>query len=734
MAQSQLWILDGNSGQPVSDVFVKGNGVIQTTDSTGKVVINASQKVRVYLSHVSYSPQYYFVAPQAVDTVYLSPKEVALTEVVVQGFEMERPLVEQSAAVAHLSGHELSRFKETSMVDAFNTVPGVRMEERAPNSYRISIRGSSLRSPFGVRNVKIYWNDIPYTAPDGTTALNLLDLSNISDVDIIKGPAGSMYGAGNGGVVRLNNDLSSFKNGIATAEYMVGAFGLSKYRLALQQPLKSGNIAASYVRQKSDGFREQSASEREVFQWSGSWDLQDDNHLNFNLLYTDLYYELPGALTAEQVAEDRTQARPGSEELNASIRQKALFAGVSYDYSLGQHWEATTSGYVNTSDFDDPFNTDYKKETQFGYGGRTSFSFNHKLGRHMHLEWVSGGEYQYSKTSADNFGNVGGEPDTLRFSDDLFVKQYFLFTQAELQFPKDFFLTIGLSQNHLNYDINRKADMATGNAYDRERNFDPVWVPRVALLKKIGASQALRAAVSYGFSPPTIDEVRTNEGSINLNLDAERGTNYEIGYRGTWWHERLNTDLTFFYFLLDETITTYTSPQGVTLFRNAGKTDQKGVEIAINYDVIRKPSDIINLVRLAHSYTGHFFKFKDYLQEEDDFSGNDLTGVAPITWVNTLAVESSLGIYLNVTHQFTDEIPLNDANTVYQDSYHLLSGRVGWRKAFSNQWNLEIFAGVDNVLDQEYSRGNDLNPYGQRYYQPAPGVNGYGGIKLAFTY
>jgi iron complex outermembrane receptor protein len=48
------------------------------------------------------------------------------------------------------------------------------MEERSPGSYRLNIRGSSLRSPFGVRNVKIYYNNIPFTDPGGNTYLNSL--------------------------------------------------------------------------------------------------------------------------------------------------------------------------------------------------------------------------------------------------------------------------------------------------------------------------------------------------------------------------------------------------------------------------------------------------------------------------------------------------------------------------------------------------------------------------------
>ena len=41
------------------------------------------------------------------------------------------------------------------------------MEERSPGSYRLSIRGSLLRSPFGVRNVKLYLDDFIFTDAGG---------------------------------------------------------------------------------------------------------------------------------------------------------------------------------------------------------------------------------------------------------------------------------------------------------------------------------------------------------------------------------------------------------------------------------------------------------------------------------------------------------------------------------------------------------------------------------------
>src|ERR1700675_2143934 len=122
-----------------------------------------------------------------------------LDEVTVRAFEQNRKLSNSVAAVKIIECNNGDRNNKTSLVNGFNTVAGVRMEERSPGSYRINIRGSSLRSPFGVRNVKVYWNDIPVTDPGGNTYFNQFAYNNFSSLEIFKGPAGSLYGAGTGG-------------------------------------------------------------------------------------------------------------------------------------------------------------------------------------------------------------------------------------------------------------------------------------------------------------------------------------------------------------------------------------------------------------------------------------------------------------------------------------------------------------------------------------------------------
>ncbi|MFM7021239.1 MAG: TonB-dependent receptor plug domain-containing protein, partial [Aquirufa sp.] len=90
-----------------------------------------------------------------------STQELANVEVHV--LEQNRTRLSSPDAFNLLPAKDIQAVHGNSFTAALNTQPGVRLEERSPGSYRVAIRGSSLRAPFGVRNVKIYWNNIPFT-------------------------------------------------------------------------------------------------------------------------------------------------------------------------------------------------------------------------------------------------------------------------------------------------------------------------------------------------------------------------------------------------------------------------------------------------------------------------------------------------------------------------------------------------------------------------------------------
>ena len=305
------------------------------TDNVGRAEINVTTAQRILIQHVAHQPKELWIEPGQNIRVVLEMKIDQLSDIIVEGFTEEEALSRQAGSIAKIGPSEFARFDQMSLVSAINVIPGDRFEERAGASYRVSIRGSSIRSPFGVRNVKVYWNGIPFTEPGGNTFLNLMDLTNVGEMQIIKGPAGSAYVAGNGGVMKIKStNLSKLANGLSFG-LMGGSYGNFRTNLQSNWLSEKVSLTTKYAYQKSDGYRDHNEMNRIVGEVDFMYFQNDDVTWSASALYSDLFYEIPGGLNPAQLADNRRQARPGSENFNASIdHQYFLLRG-------GQEYEQT---------------------------------------------------------------------------------------------------------------------------------------------------------------------------------------------------------------------------------------------------------------------------------------------------------------------------------------------------------------------------------------------------------
>ncbi len=729
LAQTTLRIISAENGMPVigATVTVIDSQTQIVSDSSGVINLSVSEG-SLLINHVAYETRRIDLSKISGNAILLDPSTKQLDEVIVRGYDLDSKLLDNAGPISIISPLEFQRYNEASAVPVLNSVPGVRMEERSTGSYRISIRGSLLRSPFGVRNVKVYWNDIPFTEPNGNTPFNLLDINNMGKIEVIKGPAGSIYGAGTGGAINIQGVKAPFDKQLLNTSISIGSFNTQRYQTTFLSGSEEANLSVNLTRHTSDGYRDHSELSRNVGQLLGHFRISPKRTLSTSLLFSDLDYQIPGGLNQVQYDENPRQSRPGSISQDASIDINTFQVGLAQDYQFSDHASNVTSIYGLGSVFRNPFITDYKRESQQALGGRSRFLIDGKLAS-MDFRANVGAEFQTSFTSARNFGNVMGQPDTIRFDDEIRATQSIIFAQIQLYLQPDLILVTGVSANNLKYKVDRLINAISGSPSVIEREFDTEVSPRVGLTKKLGR-MAVHASVSSGFSPPTLAEFRTNEGSLNTALQAERGVNYELGLRGTTAQNRLNFDLALFSFRLKETIVTQTAPSGVVIFSNAGETLQPGAELFLSYDLLNEEQPGFVEARVRTSYTYHKFEFKDYIKRQNDFSGNELTGVAPNIVVSSLDLKIKGGIYTFLTHNYTDRIPLNDANDVYSSSYNLVELKVGWQQKVRSKLELNLFVGANNLFDEKLSLGNDLNPFGGRYFQPAPGRNYYGGIKV----
>jgi len=651
-----------------------------------------------------------------------------LDEVRVRAFGLNRDQYSTTAVVKVLDLNNADRNNKTSLVNGFNTISGVRMEERSPGSYRINIRGSSLRSPFGVRNVKVYWNDIPITDPSGNTYFNQFAFNNFSSIEVFKGPPSSLYGAGTGGLVLLNN-FDHWEPGV-TAEYITGSYNLQNVFASARFGANGNQNQLTYAHNENDGYRVQSKMRRDNVSWQSRLKVTDKQELTASLLYDDLYYQTPGALNTTEFAADPKAARPAGggfpSAVNAlaAIYQKNLTAGFTNRYSITPSLQHVITLYGAFSQIKNSAIRNYERRNEPQYGGRTTLAWEKKISSSV-LTLTAGAEFQQGYFNTQVSNNRGGRPDTIQTNDDVRNNTFAGFLQADLVTAHNWYLTGGVSFNKTSVEISR---LSRYPVTKQKRTYENEIAPRLSLMKKLTGSVQVLASVSRGFSPPTVAEVLPSTGVISTDLEAEHGWNYEFTARYFLLNNALRLEATAFYFDLEDALVQRRDLSGADFFTNAGNVKQQGLELSADYTYRPLSRIVIDQVVLRSSYTYDHFRYGTFIKGTDDFSGKTIPSV-PTQSLSAIAdLRFTVGLYADVTYYGASKIWLNDANTAFASDYHLLGARVGYKTRFCKTLSVDVYAGADNLLDETYSLGNDINAAASRFYNAAPKRNWYAGV------
>lgn len=651
-----------------------------------------------------------------------------LEEVIIRAFESNRVLEKIPAAISHVGRTKLERFNNTNILPAINSTPGVRMEERSPGSYRMNIRGSTLRSPFGTRNVKVYWDGIPFTDPGGNTYLNQLSYFNFHSIEIIRGPAGSLYGAGTGGALLISSHSDNPVPGFLV-HLLYGSYDLGSFNLQLNEGKRNLKNTINYSHLQSHSYREHASMRRDVATWHSQLAAGKKEKLKLSVLYGDLFYETPGALTSTEYSNNPKAARPaagilpGADIAKAAIYQKTWLGGLNNHFKFNERIENSFVIYGAYSTIKNPTFRNYEARKEPHFGGRTVFTWKPAV-KENNIQLVFGAEAQKGFFNTRTYKNINGHADELLTNDDVKNSIWSVFGQMDLRLKRDLNITGGVSLNKTTIKIKR---LTAPSLPEQKRSYKNEAAPRLAVSKRIFGDFYLYGSIAQGFSPPTVAEVLPSTSVISTHLNAEQGVNYETGIKSSWLNRSLYIEINAFYYRLENAIVQRRDANNADFFVNAGSTKQQGIESQASYSFTMQNS-FFSGSRIWAAHTWNDFTYKDFKQVTNDFSGNDLPSVARHTLVAGIDIVVKQNWYMNLTNFYSDRIPLNDANSVYASSYNLLGVRLGWRKNEIGKIRVDLFAGMDNALDVKYSLGNDINAAGGRYFNAASGRNFYIGI------
>lgn len=645
-------------------------------------------------------------------------------------------LQEDIPSLTGISIEALQLDNNTFIQPALNRVPGVFMHSGALNTNRITIRGIGNRNLFGTAKIKAYFDEIPLTNGVGETNLEDLDFGTLSSVSVIKGPTSSLYGAGLGGVLHLNTGKAHENGTKLQLNNTFGSYNLQQNTLAFEQTGGSKNkhqIQLRYNRLHSDGYRDNNEYDRQNLFFSGK--LQHaGNTLTTLVQHIDLKAFIPSSLNRTDYENEPQKAAFTWGRVMGFEDYRRTLMGLSYEARLSNSFTNTTSLYGTFFDSYEsrPFNI--LEEKSNAIGGRTLFSWDFsktnlsgtvKLGAELYQENY---DWQTYVTNDGEQGNL--------LSDNLENRQtQNVFAQASLN-KRNWTANLGLSFNNVSYDYTDDFNLDSLD-FSATYRFEPTFSPYLSLEYQADLQQ-FYGIVSHGFSPPTLEETLTPDGLINPDIQPETGWNFELGWRGRNRNARLTYQVGLYSMHIRDLLVARRTDFDQFIGINAGKTLHNGLEGQLAYEWYSGPAWTFNaFVNYAYSD----YSFKEFLDGESDFSGNELTGTAPHN--------ASAGIrwrkkvdqwYGNINYQFVDTMPLRDDNSLYSENYHLVNAKAGYRFLLAqNKLTLDIFAGINNAFDMKYAsmlliNAGSFGGAAPRYYYPGLPRNYYTGVNLSYDF
>lgn len=741
-AQNVEGIVTSEQGVPISEVAVIiQNQIVSRTDGKGIFLLPKQFNLPVHItlehpryqlkSDLFYESQQLFYLNEVFDLQELNP-------IVLTGpSETKGSLIVPTNTI---TAETLDQQSPVTLVDAVNKIAGVYIQSGAINTNRITIRGVGSRTLYGTNKVRAYFDGIPITNGLGETDLDSYNLEDLQSIEIIKGPKATLYGTNLGGTILLNSKKGANHGASVTNNTTVGSFGLFKNSISSSFSDSHLSVHLNYDHLEQDGFRENSGYNKNSYLLNASYRFNTKTEISVVFNHANYYAQIPSSIGKTDFLEKPSKAALTWLKSKGYEADKQDLAGVNLKHRFSDTFENSTSVFYSYVDHYEPRPFNILDEFTNGSGLRSVFTNTFEfLGRKA--IWNFGTElYQdefHWKTIENRYAtnNGNGSLEGILLSNNQEKRKNInVFSDLTLPLLEKLTLQFGLNYNNTIYDF--KDQFHPENASSRaSRNFDDIIAPNLNLSYHLNPQLQVFGNVSYGFNYPSLEEALTPEGLVNTEISPEKGYNYELGSEVYLFKRRWHILASYYILDIKDLLVAQRVGDDQYIGRNAGRTLHKGLELSTDYKLI-----LTNTFNISPYFNASFNRhhFKDFVNEELDFSGNQLTGVPNLSLASGVALNfDKFSFFIN--HLYVGEMPMNDANSLYSDAYGLLNLKLNYAGQLFKTVNFKLNFGVNNLADTKYASSILINATGvnnaePRYYYPGSPRNYYGGVMLNYLF
>jgi len=736
-------VIDGATNTSLSNTSIYNLDTKNTiiTDELGQFILQSKGNYR--FKKEGYEEKIMTIEASTFLIVQLNAKPLELNEVIVNTNQIPKALKKSVTTIEVLSKKEINRGNDINISQVLNRTPGVFVQSGALNTNRLTIRGIGSRNLFGTSKIRAYFKDIPLTNGSGETTIEDFELGAISRVEIVKGATSSIHGAGLGGAIHLMPQNAYLNEMAINSQLTIGSFGLVKSTLNFNQGSTKHSFRGVYSNTHSDGYRDNNEYDRQTFTLSTNHFINDANDISILASYVDLKAFIPSSLNENTFLNTPTDAAFTWGEAKGFEDSKRGILGVSWDHRYTDNLKQVTSLFTSFRDAYEPRPFNILTENTFAYGIRSRLLGKTKL-FNKSLNYTFGGEYFNDRYKSGTFQNLyqdfplgNGSVEGIRLSNFKENRSYYnLFFETNYELSQKATIVIGINYNKTSYDLEDRFPVTDTNPdQSGDFSFSSILSPKIGFSYLASKNISLYSNVGKGFSPIALAETLLPDGQINTNLKPETGWNYEVGTRGGLFKNKLQFNLAIYRLDIKNLVVSRRVADDQFIGVNAGKTRHDGLELGLNYKLADK-----NLVKLNTfmNYTLNNFKFKDFIDEDNDFSGNDLTGVPSEIFNAGIDVITEFGVYGNMNFQHVGSQPITDNNSLYSNTYNLTNLKFGYERSLLKKLTLNIFFGLDNVFKEVYAsqiliNASSFGGKAPRYFYPGNPRNYYTGLNIKYT-
>jgi iron complex outermembrane receptor protein len=481
--------------------------------------------------------------------------------------------------------------------------------------------------------------------------------------------------------------LDTFDKNYVNAGLTFGSYNFQQYQSTIGFSSGKNSFIVQGTKTNTDGFRTQSGFKNDNINLRMKRSISDKTTLNVHINYTDSPYAGDaGGLTLDEVKVDRQQARSRNLDFQTHESIDQFKSGLNLNHQWGQS-SISTYGFYSSRNFNGLL--------PFEFGGIVD------LGRNY---FGFGSHYTLKSTKENSFGSLG-----------FFALNHFT--------SGNFLLRTGIRYDRNKLEV---ADQFLTNGDQSDANTLTAFNPSIGIGYELLKNQHLFANFSTSFETPVLSELSSNptgSGGFNQDLEAQKAKNIEIGYKLEGQKDRL--DITLFHINTTNDIVPFEIEefQGRTFYKNAGSTIRKGVEISYSIH-------LMEALLVSTSYTYSDFQYEEYTTPSGDFQNNRLPGIPKHMGSLSFNYQNKKGIKIRLNNQYVGKLYANDANSVSDKGYLNSNLNIGY-KIKTKTLSLTPYLGVNNLFDVTYNDNIRINAFGGRYYEPAPGIGIFAGIRAA---